>query len=228
MNASSVLPLHVIPADKLFRVYVNDGGTLHLALWFKCANNGDLVTKPMATIGDVTKGRGRMSDGNFLITNEPELVKLTGAEKPDHLHFTYHPSIKKTTPILRGANGQCYPPKFNLSTLNTLEEVVRHQLATPESYPIQSPKHGDADHKFHAVLNNAYDGKHQPTLTFWVAPIGRTSAHIPDEFILPGCFIYAKISPKKLAIDILIQARLSHSQYTSEGDVHIMAAPVFD
>lgn len=228
MNIPNVLPLHVLPVDKLFKVYVNDGGTLHLALWFKCANNGDLVTKPMASTGDVTKGTGRINYGNFVLNNEPEPVKLTGAEKPDHLHFTYHPSVKKDTPILRGANGQSYPPRFNLLTLNALEEVVRHQLATPVAYPIQSPRHEDADQKYHAVLNNAYDGKHQPTLTFWVAPISRTSTHIPDEFILPGCFIYAKTSPKKLAIDILIQARLSHSQYTSAGDVHIMAAPVLD
>ena len=43
------IPLHVLPADQLFRLYVQDGSGTRIVLWFKCGNNGDLVTKPLSS-----------------------------------------------------------------------------------------------------------------------------------------------------------------------------------
>jgi hypothetical protein len=184
-----------------------------------------LVTKPMASIGKVSKGTGNIVDGSFQLSGTPQPVQLSGNEKADHLHFTYHPSIRKTTPVLNGVARQSFAPRFNLCNITRLAEVVRHQLATPQAYPNEHPK-ADEDGQYHAVLKDVYGGMCQPTVTFWVAPINRSSNEIPDALIVPECFIYVRVSPQRLPIDVLIQAKLTYSKYTSAGDVHIMAAAV--
>ena len=219
-------PVHVLPPGKRFMLYVNDGRNSRVVLWFKCGDNGDLVTKPMAVMGEVIEGHGKIEDGQFVISGQGQPVPLTGNEKADHLHFTYHPSIQKPRPVLRAAKGKLFQPRFNLAELTTLQEVVRHQLATPDAYPIRRPRPEVPDEKFHAVINAAYDGRCQPTVTFWVAPVSRDVNTIPDAHLVLGCFLYARTSPRSLHHDLLLQARLTHSSYTAEGYVHIMVAPI--
>ena len=118
-------------------------------------------------------------------------------------------------------------PAFDTRTLAECREVARHLLASPTAYCVRSPK-SDQDGQYHAMITRPYDAIHQPTVTFLAAPFARDSESIPDEFIVRGCFIYVRCSPKKLPHDILIQAMLSKSPYTEAGDMHIVCAPTLD
>jgi hypothetical protein len=57
-NLSETLPMHLLPADKLFRVYITDGIQNRVVLWFKYNNKGDLVTKPLVARSNVFQSYG--------------------------------------------------------------------------------------------------------------------------------------------------------------------------
>ena len=145
------IPLHVLPADQLFRLYVQDGSGTRIVLWFKCGNNGDLVTKPLSSGRHVFEAKGKFDTGTFHATSEPEKISLTGVEKRDHLHLTYHPSIKEPTPVLNGPGCRKNAPRFDLTKLTKLEEVAVHLLASPGRYSVEKTK--DQYHGFCRVVN---------------------------------------------------------------------------
>jgi hypothetical protein len=225
---ADVLPVHNLPAGALFRVFITDGTRSKEVLWFKCTPKGDLVTKPGVALSKVFQGYGTTIHGNFVFTTAAQVVALTGNEHTDHLHVTTHPSSAKgPTPVMHGVGRKVHIPTFDTRTLSNLQEVARHQLASPKDYADRAPKN-DESCKYHAMLNRPYDGFQQPTLTFWIAPIQREQGSIPDEFILPDCFIYARCSPPGLPHDLLIQVKLSQSAYTEAGNIHILCAPTLD
>lgn len=129
--------------------------------------------------------------------------------------------------MLHGVRRKAHIPTFDTRTLSRLQEVARHQLANPNAYADRAPK-SDASGKYHATLTRPYDGFQQPTLTFWVAPFQRENGLIPDEFIVPDCFIYARCSPPGLPHDLLIQVKYSLTAYTAAGDIHILCVPTLD
>jgi len=98
-----MIPVRALPADKLFRIYVKDGGRFHAVLWFRCSNNGDLVTRALAKSRNIFEVKGKFDHGRFKPITAPEkLDGLTGDDEEDHLHMTFHPSVKKPTPALNG------------------------------------------------------------------------------------------------------------------------------
>lgn len=221
-----MIPVHVLPADKLFRLYVKDGGRSHAVLWFRCSNNGDLFTRALAKSRDIYEVKGTFDHGAFEPSSTPEkLLGLTGNDENDHLHMTFHPSVQKPTPVLNGIKRRTNLPRFDLRTLDRLQEVAIHLLATPWHYPVEAPKLEKPDGQYHAFLENIY-GQQQPRITFWVAPIQRDAAQLADGDILPACFLYARVSPKALSHDLLLQARLDVIPYSEYGDMHILAAPI--
>lgn len=227
-NSSEILPMHLLPADKLFRIYITDGVQSRVVLWFKYSNKGDLVTKPLVASPKIFRSQGALENGHFVLTRPSQAVELTGNEKRDHPHITYHPSSEKRhQPVMHGVRKKNHVPAFDTRTLAECREVARHLLASPNAYCVRSPK-SDVDDQYHAMITRPYDAVHQPTVTFWAAPLQRDSESIPDEFIVRGCFLYARCSPIKLPHDILIQAKLSNSPYTAAGDMHIVCAPTLD
>ena len=215
------IPLHVLPADQLFRLYVQDSSGTRIVLWFKCGNNGDLVTKPLSSGRHVFEAKGKFDTGTFHATSEPEKISLTGVEKRDHLHLTYHPSIKEPTPVLNGPGCRKNAPRFDLTKLTKLEEVAVHLLASPGRYSVEKAKN-----QYHAIINNAYGFGGQPKVIFWVAPLDRQQPVVPDALIVPGCFLYARCSPQRLSFDVLLQVQQTAVPYSRFGDMHIMAAPI--
>ena len=222
-----MIPVHALPADKLFRLYVKDGGRSHAVLWFRCSNNGYLVTRALSTGRNVHEVKGNFHHGRFKPITAPEkLVGLTGDDEADHLHLTFHPSSdKKPTPLLSGIKRRSNLPHFDLRTLDRLQQVAIHLLATPGHYPVEAPKLEKPDGQYHAVLENIY-GQQQPRITFWVAPIRRDTEQLAGGDVLSACFLYARVSPKALSHDLLLQARLDAIPYSEFGDMHILAAPI--
>lgn len=226
-NFPEMLPMHLLPADKLFRIYITDGVQSRVVLWFKYNNKGDLVTKPLVATSNVFQSYGTTKNGNFVLTQPSQVVELTGNEHRDHPHITYHPSSEKQAqPVMHGVRRKTHVPAFDTRTLAECREIARHLLATPAAYSVRSPKGEDG--QYHAMLTRPYDAVLQPTVTFWAAPLLRDRESIPDEFIVRGCFVYARCSPTQLPHDILIQAALSSSPYTDAGDMHIVCAPTLD
>lgn len=222
------IPVHQLPADTLFRVFITDGTQTREVLWFKCSDKGDLVTKPCVALSKAFQGYGTTSNGNFVLTTPIQAVELTGHEHTDHPHVTYHPSSKKqSSPVIHGVQRNVHAPTFDTRTLAKLQEVARHQLASPVAYSVRAPQN-DEGGKYHAMLMKPYDGVHQPTLTFWLAPIQRHIPLIPDEFLVSDCFIYARCAPTGLQHDLLIQVKLSQSAYTEAGNIHLLCAPTLD
>jgi hypothetical protein len=221
------LTVHLLPSGKLFRVYISDGIVSREVLWFKYNDKGDLVTKPAVSGAKVFRSFGKKCNEDFELTKPVEALPLTGNENSDHPHFTFHPSnAKNPAPILHGVRKEAHIPLFDTRTLRGLQEVVRHQLASPKAYAIRAPKGEDG--KYHGMLYRPYDGVKQPTITFWVAPWSRESEIIPDEFLVKQCSIYIRCSPAGLAHDLLIQAKLEMTNYTTAGDMHILIAPTID
>lgn len=221
------LPMHILPADKLFRIYITDGAQSRVVLWFKYNNKGDLVTKPLVATSNVSQSYGTTKSGNFVLTQPSQVLELTGNEHCDHPHITYHPSSKNyAQPVMHGVKRKTHVPVFDTRTLAECKEVARHLLATPAAYSVRSPK--SDDDPYHAMLTRPYDNIQQPTVTFWAAPLLRGNEDIPDDFIIRGCFLYARCSPSQLPHDILIQVALSRSPYTDAGDMHIVCAPTLD
>ena len=221
-----MIPVHALPADKVFRLYVKEKGRTHAVLWFRCSNNGDLVTRALSTGRNLQEVKGHFEHGRFEPTTAPErLVGLTGNDEADHLHLTFHPSIKKPTPVLNGIKRRSNSPRFDLCTLDRLQQVAVHLLATPGHYPVEAPKVEKPDGQYHAVLTNAY-GHQPPRITFWVAPIQRSTAKLADADLLLGCFLYARVSPRALSHDLLLQVKLDTIPYSEYGDMHILAAPI--
>jgi len=226
-NFPKMLPIHRLPADTLFRIFISDGLQSRVVLWFKYNNKGDLVTKPLVATTKVFQSYGTTKNGNFELTQSIQVVELTGNAHNDHPHITYHPtSATQTKPVMHGVRKKSHIPTFDTRTLVECKEVARHLLATPAAYSVCSPQGGDK--QYHAILTRPYNGIQQPNVTFWAAPLPRNSKSIPDEFIIQGCFIYARCSPNRLPHDILIQATLSNSPYTPAGDMHIVCAPTLD
>lgn len=226
-NSLETISMHLLPADKLFHIYITDGVQSRVVLWFKYNNKGDLVTKPLVATSSISQSFGTTKNRHFVLTKPIQAVELTGNEKRDHPHITYHPSSEKQAqPVMHGVRRKTHVPAFDTKNLAECREVARHLLATPAAYSVRSPK-GDGG-QFHAMLTRPYDAVHQPTVTFWAAPLQRDSESIPDEFIVRGCFIYARCIPTQLPHDILIQAALSSSPYTEAGDMHIVCAPTLD
>lgn len=227
-ESPAMLPIHLLPVDKLFRVYITDGVQSRVVLWFKYNNKGDLVTKPLVASPKIFQSYGTLKNGDFVLTQSSQVVELTGNEHIDHPHLTYHPSSnKQAQPVLHGVKRKKHVPAFDTRTLAECREVARHLLASPNAYSVCSPK-SDKDGQYHAMITRPYDAIHQPTVTFWAVPLVRAIESIPDKFIVRGCFIYARCSPCKLPHDILIQARLSKSPYTEAGDMHIVCAPTLN
>jgi hypothetical protein len=222
-----MIHVHSLPADKLFKVFVKDADTTRLVLWFRCSNNGDLVTRSLTTSRNVFEVKGNFDSGRFDATTTPErLLDMTDDNEKDHLHLTLHPSSKKyPTPILNGIKRRAHPPRFDLRNLDRLQEVAIHLLASPQYYHVEAPKLEKEDERYHAVLDGIY-GNQQPRLSFWVAPIDRKSGQLMESDILEGCVLYARVSPKFLNQDILLQVKLDYTPYSEYGDMHIMAAPI--
>ena len=226
-NIPKMLPMHLLPADTLFRIYINDGIQSRVVLWFKYSNKGDLVTKPLVAVQKVFQSYGTTKNGNFEFTHPSHVVELTGNEHHDHPHLTYHPSsAMQPKPVMHGVRQKRHIPAFDIRTLDKCKEVARHLLAAPAAYSVCSPQ--GKDKQYHAILNRPYNGVQQPTVIFWAAPLLRDSESIPDEFIIQGCFFYARCRPKRLPHDILLQVALSNSPYTKAGDMHIVCAPTLD
>lgn len=139
--------------------------------------------------------------------------------------MTFHPSVKKPTPVLNGIKRRTNLPRFDLRTLDRLQQVAIHLLATPRHYPVEAPKLEKPDGQYHAFLENIY-GQQQPRITFWVAPIPRDTEQLAEGDVLPGCFLYARVSPKALSHDLLLQAKLDVIPYSDYGNIHILAAPI--
>ncbi|KRB79078.1 hypothetical protein ASE07_05165 [Noviherbaspirillum sp. Root189] len=221
-----MIAVHVLPADTLFRLYLQDGNQTRALLWFRCSNNGDLVTRPRSSGRRVSEVKGNFEKGYFKGTSIPEPMSLKGNDEKDHVHLTFHPSVKGPRPVLFGVRRRQSIPRFDLCSLERLEEVVIHSLASPGHYPIESPSLDRLDGKYHGVITNPYAPGVQPKITFWVAPIKRDIVEFGDEVLVPGCFLYARCSPRSLQHDLLVQVKLDTAPYTEYGDVHIMAAPI--
>ncbi|CAB1371011.1 hypothetical protein [Denitratisoma oestradiolicum] len=221
-----MLPVHDLPADNLFRLYVKDGERTRIMLWFRCSNNGDLVTRAFSNGRNLFEVMGNFDHGRFQPTTAPEKIDgLSGNDVADHLHLTFHPSIKKPTPVLNGIKRRTNIPRIDLRTLDRLQQVATHLLASPKHYPVEAPKPEKPGGQYHAVLENPY-GPQQPRITFWVAPIQRSVMQVAERDVLPGCFIYARVSPKSLGHDLLLQVQQDTMPYSEYGDMHILAAPI--
>ncbi len=228
MQNGQMTPVHHLPTDTLFRVYVKNGSETRVVLWFRCSNNGDLVTKALSSGRNLHEVKGRFNYGIFNQISEPiKLQGLTGDDRKDHLHLTIHPSIKKPSGVLHGIKGRKHIPRFDLKSLDRLQQVVVHLLATPQYYSIEKPDLQKDDGKYHAVLENIY-GSWQPRIIFWVAPIFRATEQVADDDVLPNCFFYGRVSPGALSHDLLLQVQFDSIPYSRYGDMHILAAPVVD
>lgn len=223
-----MIPVHELPADQLFRIYVRNGEKTHTVLWFRCSKNGDLVTRALSSGRHLHEVKGNFDHGTFIPATQPEkLDGLTGNDEADHLHLTIHPSIKKPTAVMHGIKSRKHLPRFDLRTFDRLQQVVIHLLATPQHYPIEAPNLKGDGGKYHAIFNNVY-GIMQPRITFWVSPIQRSTAQLTDADVLPNCFFYGRVSPRALNHDLLLQAQLDSIPYSKYGDMHILAAPIVD
>jgi hypothetical protein len=223
-----MIPVHDVPVDRLFRVYVKSGLETRVVLWFRCSNNGDLVAKALSSGRNLHEVKGKFDHGIFKPITEPEKLQgLTGDDQKDHLHLTIHPSIKKPSCVLNGIMGRKHTPRFDLKTFDRLQQVVVHLLATPQNYSIAKPDLQKDGGKFHAVLGSAY-GLGQPRIIFWVAPISRVTVQVANADVLPDCFFYGRVSPSALSHDLLLQVQLDTVPYSQYGDMHILAAPVAD
>lgn len=224
--APGMIPVHDLPADALFRLYVKDEGCTHVVLWFRCSNNGDLVTRAFSNGRNLFEVKGNFDHGRFQPTTAPEKIAgLSGNDEADHLHLTFHPSIKKPKAVLNGIKRRTSMPRFDLRTLDRLQQVSIHLLASPKHYPVETPKPDKPGGQYHAVIENAY-GPQQPRITFWAAPIQRSVMQPSEKDVMPGCIIYARVSPKALKHDLLLQVQYDSMPYSEYGDMHILAAPI--
>lgn len=222
-----MIPVHELPTDKLFRVYLADGVTTRSVLWFRCSNNGDLITRSLSKSSNVLEVHGNFDADSFRPTSTPKKLRgLTGNDEFDHKHFTFHPSsLKKPKPILFGLKRRSFVPKFDLRTIDGLEQVAIHLLASPNQYPIRRPRPDKPDEKYHAMLANIY-GHDQPRITFWVAPINRETSKLAEACVVKDCQCYVRMSPMALDHDLLLQIRVDATPYTEYGDIHILMAPI--
>ncbi len=139
-NFIEMLPIHLLPANKLFHIYITDGQHSRVVLWFKYNDKGDLVTKPLVATSQVFQSYGVTKNGSFVLTQPCQEIELTGNVHRDHTHITYHPSSKKyTQPVMHGVKRKSHVPVFDTRTLSDCREVARHLLATPTAYSVRSP-----------------------------------------------------------------------------------------
>lgn len=210
-----------IPPNELFRFYISDGNQSRAVLWFKCSANGDLVTKPQAKAPKILRTKGVFTNGRFTATDGIEDLGVSSDDKHAHPHFTFHPSKKGfQTPIVRAPGNQSHLPRFDLKSLIGLHEVVKHILATPEAYPVESPKT-----RYHAVIQGAYTATRTTELTFFVAPIDLKARSVPDELILPNAVAHVVCTQSAMEHSVLIQVVHSLVDRPDTGNMHLMAIP---
>ena len=219
--------VHKLPSDKLFRIYLSDGLSTRSALWFRCSNNGDLITRSLSKSNNILEVQGSFDAEVFQPNSVPKkLLGLTGNDEKDHKHFTFHPSSHiKPKPILFGLQRRSFAPKFDLRTLDRLEVVAIHLMASPSHYPIAQPRPEKTDDKYHAILKGIY-GQNQPRITFWVAPINRMTSQLIESSVVKESKCYVRMSPTALDHDLLLQIQVDAVPYTQYGDIHILMAPI--